>query len=62
MSNCLDVGLYADDSIRKCVTASNCPDNYFGLISAGICIRTCPTTPDLFGDPVSKTCVSTCKN
>lgn len=44
---------------RICVTAANCPTNFYGDNNTLTCVNPCSGTLP-FGDPVSKQCVSDC--
>jgi hypothetical protein len=42
-----------------CVTAANCPTDYYGDNTTITCVKPCPAALP-YGDPVSKQCVTDC--
>jgi hypothetical protein len=44
---------------RICVTAPNCPTDYYGDNTTILCVKPCPSALP-FGDPISKMCVIDC--
>ena len=48
--------LYADNTQRLCVVATSCSTGLFGFNTTRECIATCPTVPDMYGDPITQVC------